>query len=71
MNDETQATGSKKVVAILLMVLGVIAMIATGLCTVVVVASIPGIGAEILIGIVPFSLGILLYFWGNWLRRRP
>lgn len=69
MNDETHATGIKKAVAILLMVLGIIAMIATGTCTILFVGGV-GAGA-ILIGGIPFLLGLSLYCWGNWLRRRP
>jgi len=69
MTDETHATGIKKAVAILLMVLGIIAMIATGTCT--IFFAVGGIQEAFLIGVVPFLLGLLLYFWGNWLRRRP
>lgn len=67
---EKQPLGCKNIVGILLMIVGILVMLASGLCTVIFTVNMPAeILAFLIYGGIPFLLGFGLYTLGNGLRK--
>jgi len=64
--------GCKRIVGQLLMFIGILVMLATGICTVYVMIDDPSeFVLYLLIGGVPFAIAFGVYWLGNWMNKPP